>query len=64
MSKPRLELDEKYIKILESDSELNKRVYRLVNSFADMNSPLLIDDATKAISETVQALIREKYPDL
>ena len=64
MSKPSLVLGEKYMKILETDVELNKRVNRLLNSFGDINSMVLRHDATEAISETVEELIKEKYPDI
>lgn len=64
MSKPSLVLGEKYMKILETDAELNKRVNRLLNSFGDINSMVLRHDATEAISETVEELIKEKYPDI
>jgi hypothetical protein len=64
MSKPSLVLGEKYMRILETDAELNKRVNKLLNSFGAINSMVLRHNATDAISETVEELIREKYPDI
>jgi hypothetical protein len=64
MSKPSLVLGDKYKKILETDTELNKRVNRLLNSFGAINSIVLRHDATEAISETVEELIKEKYPNI
>jgi hypothetical protein len=64
MSKPSLVLGDKYKKILETDTELNKRVKRLLNSFVAINSIVLRHDATEAISETVEELIKEKYPNI
>ena len=64
MSKPSLILGEKYVKILETDKELNKRVNRLLSSFGAINSIGLRHNATEAISETVEELIKEKYPDI
>jgi len=64
MSKPNLVLGDKYKKILETDAELNKRVNRLLNSFGAINSIVLRHDASEAISETVEELIKEKYPDI
>jgi hypothetical protein len=64
MSKPDLVLGDKYRKILETDTELNKRVNRLIKSFGAINSIALRHNATEAISETVEELIKEKYPDI
>ena len=64
MSKPDLVLGDKYRKILETDTELNKRVNRLIKSFGAINSITLRHNATEAISETVEELIKEKYPDI
>ena len=64
MSKPDLVLGDKYRKILETDAELNKRVNKLLDSFGAINSIVLRHNANEAISETVEELIKEKYPDI